>query len=287
MRQVQRFREVISQEGPRDHLLRTERIPHIWCPGCGLGIVLKCYIEAVAASEIPVDKHVLVSGIGCTGRMAGYVNMDSYHVTHGRPIPFATGMKIVRPDLEVTVISGDGDLITIGGNHLMHAIRRNIDINIFLVNNFNYGMTGSQLGATTPLGARTSTSPYGNPEQPINLPLIAASLGAPFVARWTTLHVRQLTEAMKKAMRVKGTAFIEILSPCPVGFGAYNQMREGVAEMKHYLENCVIDHDADLRNVEITMKPGYPIIVGNFVERERPTYHDAEREIYRKAGWLR
>lgn len=279
-------REVIASESPRDHLIRKGRFPHIWCPGCGIGTVLKCYIEAMLASGIPIEKHVVVSGIGCTGRIAGYVNIDSYHVTHGRPIPFAEGMKIVRPDLEITVISGDGDLITIGGNHFIHAIRRNIDINVFLVNNFIYGMTGNQYSSTTPLWAKSSTSPYGCIEYPVNLPLLVASLGAPFVARWTTLHVRQLTDAMKRAMSVKGFAFIEIISPCPVGFGAYNDMSGGLDFIRLFLKKCIIDHKADLTKVGITMKPDDTIVVGNFVEREMPTYHDLEREIFRKAGWL-
>lgn len=287
MGQKQVLREKIVDESPRDDLIRRERFPHIWCPGCGLGTVLKCYVEAVAASNIPADKHVIVSGIGCTGRIAGYARLDSYHVTHGRPIPFAEGMKIVRPDLEVTVISGDGDLVTIGGNHFIHAVRRNVDINVFLVNNFIYGMTGNQMGATTPLGARSSTSPYGCPEHPFNLPLLAAALGAPFVSRWTTLHVRQLADAMKKAMTVKGFAFIEIISPCPVGFGSYNDLREGRDYIKLFLENCIVDHSADLRKAGITLKPGEPIILGNFVDREVPTYHELELEIFRKAGWLK
>ncbi len=281
------LRERIVDESPRDDLIRRERFPHIWCPGCGLGTVLKCYVEAIAASNIPPDKHVIVSGIGCTGRIAGYVRLDSYHVTHGRPIAFAEGMKIVRPDLEVTVISGDGDLVTIGGNHFIHAVRRNVDINVFLVNNFIYGMTGNQMGSTTPLGAKSSTSPYGCPEPPFNLPLLAAALGAPFVARWTTLHVRQLADAMKRAMNVKGFAFIEIISPCPVGFGSYNDLRDGRDYIKLFLENCIVDHSADLNKVGITLKPGEPIILGNFIDREAPTYHDLELEVFKKAGWLK
>lgn len=281
------LREKIVEESPRDYLIRKERFPHIWCPGCGLGTVLKCYVEAIAASNIPEDKHVIVSGIGCTGRLAGYVRLDSYHVTHGRPIAFAEGMRIVRPDLEVTVISGDGDLVTIGGNHFIHAIRRNVDINVFLVNNFIYGMTGNQMGSTTPLGAKSSTSPYGCPEFPFNLPLLAAALGAPFIARWTTLHARQLADAMKRAFQVKGFAFIEIISPCPVGFGSYNELREGKDFIKLYLENCIVDHSADLNKVGISLKPGEPIILGNFVDREIPTYHDLELEVFKKAGWLK
>ncbi len=162
--------EVITAHHPLDSYIRADRFPHIWCPGCGLGIILTAFVRAMLASGIPPEKHVCVSGIGCTGRIAGYLNLDSFHTTHGRAIPFATGLHLVRPDLEVTVISGDGDLFAIGGNHFIHAARRNLDINVICVNNFKYGMTGGQLGPTTPPGAFSTTSPYGNYEPPFNLP---------------------------------------------------------------------------------------------------------------------
>ena len=159
---------IVSDQHPLDELIRADRMPHIWCPGCGIGIVMRCYAHAITCSGIDQDRHVVVSGIGCSGRVAGYMNIDSYHTTHGRAIPFAVGLKLANPDLEVTVFSGDGDLAAIGGNHLIHAARRNIDINVICTNNFNYGMTGGQLGPTTPLGVRTTTSPYGSPEHPFS-----------------------------------------------------------------------------------------------------------------------
>ncbi|MCJ2531616.1 MAG: thiamine pyrophosphate-dependent enzyme, partial [Candidatus Thermoplasmatota archaeon] len=237
----------ITDRHPGDVLLRRERFPHIWCPGCGLGNALRCYVEAMEESATPLEKHVVVSGIGCSGRVAGYVNIDSYHTTHGRPIPFATGLKLTKPELEVTVFSGDGDLITIGGNHFIHAARRNLDLNILFVNNFNYGMTGGQFGATTPYAARTTTTPYGNFEQAFNMPLLAAACGAPFVARWTTLHVRQLKEAIQRAFEVEGLSFVEIISPCPIGFGRKNRFADAMDEMTHFREGAVVDHDADLK----------------------------------------
>jgi len=276
-------REVITTTHPDDALLRGERLPHIWCPGCGIGIVLKCYVEAIKRSGIPPDRHVCISGIGCSSRLPGYVNLDSYHTTHGRAVPFAVGMNIVKPELEITIIAGDGDLVTIGGNHFIHAIRRNHDINIILVNNFTYGMTGGQYGATTPQGARMSTAPYGMIEYSFNLPLLAASLGAPFVARWTALHIRQLTDAIVKAMSVRGLAFIEVLSPCPPQFGEDNNFVEGVDMMRYFRENCVVKHDADLRTVDIDLRPGRPIIVGNFVQTEKPCYNDLERQVIEAA----
>jgi len=270
--------ETIADHHPLDEYIRADRFPHIWCPGCGLGIVLTAFVRAMLASGIPPEKHVCVSGIGCAGRMAGYVNLDSFHTTHGRAIPFATGLKLVRPDLEVTVISGDGDLFAIGGNHFIHAARRNLDINVICLNNFNYGMTGGQLGPTTPLGAFSTTSPYGNYEPPFNLPLLAAAAGAVFVARWTVLHARQLERAILHAMGKKGFTFIEVLAPCPVGFGKVNDVGEGVEEMWLYRRQCIVRHDAPLEELDIRLEKNHPIVVGNFVDRERPPYTPVGRE---------
>ncbi|MEM2238241.1 MAG: thiamine pyrophosphate-dependent enzyme [Candidatus Caldarchaeum sp.] len=273
---------ITVQRHPRDRLLRYERLPHIWCPGCGIGIVMAAYAEAIEASGIPPEKHVCISGIGCTGRVAGYMNLDSYHTTHGRPIAFATGLSLVKPDLEVTVISGDGDICTIGGNHLIHAARRNVDINVIMVNNFNYGMTGGQHGGTTPLGAKTYTTPYGNIETPFNIPYLLAAAGASFVARWTTLHVRQLINAIKHMMTVEGFAFIEVISPCPPTFGEFNKFPEAVDMMEYFRKHCVIDHNADLSKIGIELK-GEPLVVGNFVDRRRPSYQELVQQLISRA----
>jgi len=268
---------------PKDELLRAERLPHIWCPGCGLGIVTGCFVEAIKLSGISPEKHVVVSGIGCTARIPGYLNLDTYHTTHGRAIPFATGIKIANPELEVTVIAGDGDIFNIGGNHLIHAIRRNVDLNIFCVNNFNYGMTGGQFGSTTPLGARTSTTPYGNIEASFNIPYVAAATGAPFVARWTALHMRQLLETMVRAFHVQGVAFVEVITPCPPTFGELNNFDDALAMMEHFKTYSRIDDHADLSKIGLTMKPPDEIVVGNFVDMRKPTYHELERQIIEKA----
>ena len=265
-------REIVVDAHPLDQILRSDRLPHIWCPGCGLGPAMACFAKAMQESGIPIERHVCVSGIGCTGRVAGYLNVDSFHTTHGRPIPFATGLKLCNPDLEVTVFSGDGDTFAIGGNHFLHAARRNIDINVICVNNFNYGMTGGQLGPTTPYAARTSTTPYGNPEGPLNLPHLAAALGAVLVARWTVLHVRQLQKAMARALQKEGFTFIEVLAPCPVGFGRPNDLGEGLDEMWFYRKQCVVDDNAPLEALDIDMSKDSVVILGNFVDRERPPY---------------
>jgi 2-oxoglutarate ferredoxin oxidoreductase subunit beta len=273
----------IAERHPMDELLRPERLPHIWCPGCGLGIVAKCLAEAIHESGIPLDKHVLISGIGCTARLPGYLALDSYHTTHGRAIPFATGLKIANPELEVTVIAGDGDILDIGGNHLIHAIRRNVDLNLFCVNNFTYGMTGGQFSATTPEGAKTATTPYGNFEFSFNVPYVVAAAGAPYVSRWTTAHIGQLLKSMQRAYQVQGLAFVEILSPCPPTFGELNGFRDAYAEMEYFRAHSVVDNHADLRTIGISMKPDDPIVVGDFVDQRKPTYHELEAAIIEKA----
>ena len=183
----------------------------------------------------------------------------------------------------MTVVSGDGDLFNIGGNHLIHAIRRNVDLNVFCVNNFNYGMTGGQFGATTPTGAKTSTTPYGNFEASFNIPYMVAAAGAPFVARWTALHVRQLLKTMLRAFQVQGLAFVEIVSPCPPTFGDLNNFEDALAMMQYFRTCSLVDDKADLSKITLSMKPPDPIVVGNFVDIKKPTYHEVEREAIEKA----
>ncbi len=269
---------------PLDNYLRKDRIPHIWCPGCGLGIILNAYLRALKDSDIAPEDTAVVSGIGCSGRAAGYVDVDSFHVTHGRAIPFATGLKVGNRDLVTTVFSGDGDLFAIGGNHFIHAARRNVDFNVICVNNFNYGMTGGQAGPTTPTEAPTSTTPWGGFEQPFNLPAVAAGAGAVYVARWTTYHVEELIKSLKEALDKKGFCFIEILSPCPTGYGRKVGLKTGVTTMKHFKENCEVDNDADPTEVGLDPnKPQSKIIVGKFVDRDAPTYQDERGKVFEAA----
>lgn len=265
---------VMVDAHPLDEIIRADRMPHIWCPGCGIGIVMRIYGQAILESGIKLNNHVVVSGIGCSGRVAGYMNIDSYHTTHGRAIPFATGLKLANPELLVTVFSGDGDLVAIGGNHLIHAARRNININVICVNNFNYGMTGGQSGPTTPRGARASTAPYGNPELPFNLPLLLAASGANFVSRWSNLHVRQIKDDVLYAFNKKGFTFIEILAPCPVGFGRSNSIENGLEEMELYKDRCLIFRQDEVSpdELDIDLREDRPIYVGRFIDRNREEY---------------
>jgi 2-oxoglutarate/2-oxoacid ferredoxin oxidoreductase subunit beta len=253
--------------------LRTERIPHIWCPGCGIGTTVNCFTRALEEASQDLDKLAIVSGIGCTGRVAGYMNLDSFHTTHGRAIPFATGLKLSRPDLNVVVYSGDGDLFAIGGNHFMHAARRNMDLLVVCVNNFTYGMTGGQVAPTTPVGATGTTMPFGNFEMPASLPFLADAAGATFVARWTVYHVKQLTRTFKEALGKKGFRFIEILAPCPTLYLRRNRLGDGVDGVRVYKERSVLRNGADTKDVGLGLEG--EIAVGTFVDRERPTWLDA------------
>ncbi|MGC8793059.1 MAG: thiamine pyrophosphate-dependent enzyme [Bryobacteraceae bacterium] len=250
-------------------------MPHIWCPGCGIGTTVNSFARALLAAKVDPDRVVVVSGIGCTGRVAGYLRLDSFHTTHGRAIPFATGLKLANPNLTVVVYSGDGDLFAIGGNHIIHAARRNLDLKVICVNNFVYGMTGGQTAPTTPMGATTTTTPYGCFEPPFNLPALMDAAGAVYVARWTSYHVRQLTRAMVDIFRKKGFCFIEVLTPCPTLFQRKNRMGEGLDAMKLYRERSKVRHGAPSSEVGITIDGD--IIVGKFVDRERPEFMDLMR----------
>lgn len=271
---------VAPTEPPIAPYLRMERMPHVWCPECGIGTVVKCFATALDRKKVDLDKASIVSGIGCSGRAAGYMRLDGFHSTHGRAIPFATGLKLGRPELLVTVFSGDGDLAGIGGNHFIHAARRNIDLLVILINNFTYGMTGGQNAPTTPLTAKSSTMPFGNFEPPFNLAHLAASSGAPYVARWTALHVRQLTWTIEEAIGKKGFRLIEVIAPCPTLYARLNKLGSGLDQMRFYHDNAEIRHGADTRDVAIDFQQ--KIICGKFVDIERPTFHDLMHSHFRK-----
>jgi len=262
----------VDPQNPVEPFLRSERMPHIWCPGCGIGTTVNCFTRALIDSKVDLKKVAVVSGIGCTGRVAGYVNLDSFHTTHGRAIPFATGLKLANPELNVVVYSGDGDLFAIGGNHLIHAARRNVDLKVICVNNLIYAMTGGQTAPTTPGDVITSTSPYGTYDPAFNLPALVDAAGAVYVARWTTFHVVQLARSMKEMFAKKGFGFIEVISPCPTLYQRRNKMGEGLDAMKFYKQVSKVKHGAPTSEVALT-KAG-EIVVGKFIDRERPEFLD-------------
>ena len=258
---------------------REDRIPHIWCSGCGIGTAVNSFIRGIQSSGISTRELSIVSGIGCTGRVSGYLKMDAFHTTHGRAIPFATGLHLGNPALKVVVFSGDGDIMAIGGNHFIHAARRNMDLLVICVNNFTYGMTGGQAGPTTPLDAFGSTAPYGVFEKAFNLPYLAESAGAVYVARWTTYHIRQLSRTVKEALLKKGFRFIEVISSCPTLYARRNKLGDGLDEMKFYKEHSRIQDNANTKDVDITRDQ--PIIVGKFVDNVRATYLEAMNEKFK------
>jgi 2-oxoglutarate ferredoxin oxidoreductase subunit beta len=259
-----------APENPVEDFLRTDRMPHIWCPGCGIGTTVNCFSRALLDSKTDLNKLSIVSGIGCTGRVAGYVNLDSFHTTHGRAIPFATGLKLANPEMTVVVYSGDGDLFAIGGNHLIHAARRNVDIKVICVNNLTYAMTGGQTAPTTPLDVITATSPYGTYDPAFNLPYLVEAAGAIYVARWTTFHVKQLARSMAEMFKKKGFGFIEVISPCPTLYQRRNKMGDALDTMKFYKEVSKTKHGTP--TAEVGLSKSGEIIVGKFVDRERPDF---------------
>ncbi|MDD5057641.1 MAG: 2-oxoacid:ferredoxin oxidoreductase subunit beta [Sideroxydans sp.] len=262
-----------KSESPMSGVLRMDRMPHIWCPGCGIGSEVNAFAEAVKRSGIDPKKLVVVSGIGCTGRVAGYVDFDSIHTTHGRAIPVATGVKLANPELTVVVFSGEGDLTGIGGNHLIHAARRNMDLIVICNNNFTYGMTGGQVTPTTPNSAIASTTPYGNYEYPFSLPFLVDAAGGTYIARWTSMHARNVTQSIEEALQRKGFSFIEIVSPCTTLYLRRNRLGDGVDMLQDYQEKTILKHGADTRETAIDFQG--KIVIGKFVDKQKPTYLEA------------
>jgi len=262
-----------AEHHPMDDYLRDDRLPWIFCAGCGIGSVMNSYVYALERSGIEKNMAAIVSGIGCTGRSSGYLNIDGFHTTHGRAIPFASGLKIAKPELNVTVFSGDGDLFAIGGNHIIQAARRNMDMTVICVNNSIYGMTGGQVAPTTPEGSWTTTTPYGAFEPPFNLVYLLASAGAVYVARWTSLHVRRLTDAIEEALNKKGFCFIEVIAQCPTTFGRRNRYREGLSMLKYFEDKAKIKHGIDPKEAPYVV--GEEFYIGKFVDIDgKPTYND-------------
>jgi len=219
--------------------IREWNFPHIWCAGCGHGIVLKSLLRTIDKLSISQDETVMVSGIGCSSRTPGYVDINTLHTTHGRAIAFATGVKHANPKLKVIVITGDGDATAIGGNHFIHAARRNIDLTVLLYNNYIYGMTGGQCSPTTPVGARASTAQHGNLEPTFNISGLAKAAGASFVARGDVFNVRRLDGLIEKAMQKVGFSLVEVVSPCPTAFGRRNKMASPVKLMQQLKDSVV------------------------------------------------
>jgi len=217
-----------------------ERFPHILCPGCGIGTIMGTMVRAFIDLNINQDELCVISGIGCSSRVPGYLDCDTFHTLHGRALPAATGVKLAKPHLKVVVIGGDGDIMAIGGNHFIHTARRNLDITVIVVNNFTYGMTGGQYSPTTPTHEKASTAPFGNVERSFDVCFIAKAAGAIFVSRSTTYHVLHLKKMIELALNKPGFSVVEVISQCPTFYGRYQGIGDAV-KMLDWLKSRSID----------------------------------------------
>lgn len=233
-----------------DKYMRNEKLPHIWCPGCGNGILMRNVAQAIENLGLDKKKVVIVSGIGCSSRAAGYMDFNTIHTTHGRAIAFATGIKMANPELEVIVITGDGDASAIGGNHLIHAARRNIGLTVVVFNNNIYGMTGGQYSPTTPRLEFGTTAPYGNIDRPFDIASLAAGAGASFAARGDAYHVQQTTKLIEQGIAHKGFSIIDCLTICPTYYGRKNKKGSAVQMMQFQKENFVTSEAASHMTAE-------------------------------------
>lgn len=271
--------------------IREDKLPHLWCSGCSHGTIVHTIARALARLQIPPDSTVVVTGIGCFGKADDYFATHALHGTHGRALAFASGAKVAKPELTVLALMGDGDSCTIGGNHLIHAARRNIDLTAVVSNNLNYGMTGGQYSATTPEGSITSTSSYGSPEPGFNLCELVKSAGATFVGRCTPYHgffcdseqrfVSMLEDILVDAIRHKGFSFVEVMSGCPTYYGRYNRKGEAPKMIKSLKEITIIREEYEKLTTEEKEKF---IPIGTLYVSPRPDFGSLYRAIQQKAN---
>ncbi|GAW91932.1 2-oxoacid:ferredoxin oxidoreductase subunit beta [Calderihabitans maritimus] len=260
--------------------LRSSKLPHLWCPGCGNGIVLGSLLRAINRVERDPNQIVIVSGIGCSSRATAYLNFDTLHTTHGRAIAFATGIKLANPNLTVIVITGDGDCTAIGGNHLIHAARRNLDLTVLVFNNNIYGMTGGQYSPTTPTEGRATTAPYGNIERPFDLIELAKAAGATYLGRATAYHNKLLTRLLVNAIINKGFSLVEAITHCPVGFGKRNGIAVPADMLKWQRDHAVtVQAAAQMTQEELADK----VIIGELYSNPEPEYTEQYSQLVARA----
>ncbi len=262
--------------------LRKGKLPHIWCPGCGHGIVLKSLLRAIDKSGLSKDDICMVSGIGCSSRTPGYVDFNTLHTLHGRALAYATGVKLAKPELKVIVITGDGDALAIGGNHFIHTCRRNIDMTILVYSNAIYGMTGGQFSPTTPSGSYSTTSRYGNIEPVFDCCELAKASGATFVARGTAYHTQELERTILEAIKHKGTSVVEIIDSCPVYYGRLNKMKSASQMMELIEKNGTVSvKQADKLPPE---KVQGKLLRGILHREERPEYCEEYQKLIERVS---
>ena len=262
---------------PIKKFIRERFFPHIWCPGCGHGIVLNNLLRAIETLQLEKNDIVVTSGIGCSSRLSGYVDFHTLHTLHGRALAFASGVKLSRPELTLIVPMGDGDALAIGGNHFIHAARRNIDITAIIMNNRIYGMTGGQFSPLSGYGTRAATAPYLNIDHSFDTVQLAKASGASFVARTTTYHVQEMVDILKKAILHKGFSVVEILSQCPTYFGRKNKMGSTVDMMESFKNETVPIGAKAKQGLDQAIERGI------FVEIEKPEYCGEYNKIIQRA----
>jgi 2-oxoglutarate/2-oxoacid ferredoxin oxidoreductase subunit beta len=254
--------------GASSTYLRRSQLPTVWCPGCGNGVIVKALVEAIADLQLDKDKVVVVGGIGCSGRTSFLLDFSTMHTLHGRALAFAAGIKLSRPDLTVLVVMGDGDASAIGGNHLIHACRRNVDVTALVFNNGIYGQTGGQVGPTTPLGKRSSTSATGSIEPPFDLVELVSGAGASFVGRTSSFDYLRMVELFRRAIAHRGFSFVDCITACPTYFGRMNDIRQPYDMLEYIRDNTVPAEDVLVQiQSEADRQP-----MGIFREEHRPTY---------------
>ncbi|HID73848.1 MAG TPA: 2-oxoacid:ferredoxin oxidoreductase subunit beta [Thermoplasmata archaeon] len=278
--------DMITADQLREKYLREGMLPTIFCNGCGHGNAIDYLFWAIEELGIGLDDIALASGIGCSSRIPGYINADGLHTTHGRALAFATGVKAANPDLHVIVFTGDGDCAGIGGNHFIHAARRNIDMTVILLNNFIYGMTGGQLAPTTPKGGIATTAPFGNIEPPFNICELAKALGASYVARWPIHYPYQPIKSIKEGIQTRGFALIELMSPCPTAYGRRNRLGRIDKLWQWYEDNTMLIEDYERimnygTDEEKEAVRGM-ILIGVFQHLERPGFFDEYEKLVRR-----
>lgn len=264
-----------------EYLRSSKRFPHVWCPGCGIGILLGALVRAIHGNGYSKNDIVLISGIGCSGRLPVYLDFNTLHTTHGRALTFATGIKLAKPELKVIAVMGDGDASSIGGNHLIHSARRNIDITAIIINNQVYGMTGGQASPTTPFGLTTSSTPYGHLEHPFDISRLVEAAGAVFVARSTVYHARALEKVIARAIEKKGFSVVEVMSPCVTHYGKATGLRSPVEMMAWQRDNAVpVEKAREMEAEDLANK----IVTGVLVDIDKPTFHEEHARIRSEVG---
>ncbi len=258
------------KENPIRKYIRKGGLPHFFCPGCGAAQVMNYFLRAADDIQLDFDKLVAIGGVGCTARIPVYLDAEALHGIHGRTLPWATGIKLHRPELNVVIFAGDGDAAAIGGNHLIQAARRNLDVTMIVVNNLTFGMTGGQVAPTTLLDLHTTTTPYGNAEKPFDLCTLAMAAGATFVSRWNTFRPRQATKAIKKALLHRGFALVEIVSQCTTNFGRRALSTGDPCKLVQWIEDrsVTMEKAKGLSEQDISQR----FVLGNFIEKVEPIF---------------